>query len=116
MIVVISPAKKLDFENASPTKKFTHLKDISMTEKLIKELRKCPPEKISKMMKLSENLTELNVKRYKDFKTPFNLDNAKQAMFAFKGDTYVGLARLIHVIPREQIEVRSLVIVKHVLL
>ena len=91
MIVVISPAKKLDFENASPTKKFTQLKDLSRSEKLIKELRKCAPEKISKMMKLSESLTELNVKRYKDFKTPFNLDNAKQAMFAFKGDTYVGL-------------------------
>ena len=62
-----------------------------MSEELIKELRKCKPEKISSMMKLSKPLTDLNVKRYKDFKTPFNLDNAKQAMFAFKGDTYVGL-------------------------
>ncbi len=42
-------------------------------------------------MKLSDALTELNIKRYKEFKTPFNLKNAKQAVFAFKGDTYVGL-------------------------
>jgi cytoplasmic iron level regulating protein YaaA (DUF328/UPF0246 family) len=42
-------------------------------------------------MKLSDSLTELNVKRYQSFKTPFSLKNAKQAMFAFKGDTYVGL-------------------------
>ena len=62
-----------------------------MSEKLIKELRKCDSNKISKMMKLSDSLTSLNVERYKNFKTPFNLDNAKQAMFAFKGDTYVGL-------------------------
>ncbi len=91
MIVVISPAKKLDFETCAPTSKFSSLKNISMSEKLIKELRKCKPEKISKMMKLSNDLTELNIKRYKSFNTPFNLDNAKQAMFAFKGDTYVGL-------------------------
>ncbi|MAW07338.1 MAG: peroxide stress protein YaaA [Halobacteriovoraceae bacterium] len=91
MIVVISPAKKLDFDTSAPTKKFSNLKDISMSEKLISELKKCNASKISKMMKLSESLTELNVKRYKDFKTPFNLQNAKQAIFAFKGDTYVGL-------------------------
>ena len=91
MIVVISPAKKLDFETSAPTKKFSNLKDITLSEKLIKELRKCDAKEISKLMKLSDSLTELNVKRYKQFKTPFTLDNAKQAMFAFKGDTYVGL-------------------------
>ena len=91
MIVVISPAKKLDFETSAPTKKFSNLKDITLSEKLIKELRKCDPKEVSKMMKLSDSLTELNVKRYKQFKTPFTLENAKQAMFAFKGDTYVGL-------------------------
>ena len=91
MIVVISPAKKLDFETSAPTKKFTNLKDISFSEKLIKELRKCEAKEISKLMKLSDSLTQLNVKRYKEFKTPFTLENSKQAMFAFKGDTYVGL-------------------------
>ena len=91
MIVVISPAKKLDFETCAPTKKFTNLKHIKKSEQLIKELRKCNAEKISSMMKLSDDLTQLNIKRYKNFKTPFSLNNAKQAMFAFKGDTYVGL-------------------------
>ena len=42
-------------------------------------------------MGLSQSLTDLNVERYKSFKTPFNLKNAKQAMYAFRGDTYVGL-------------------------
>ncbi len=91
MIVVISPAKKLDFENPAPTKEFTKPKDLKKSEILIKELRKCKPAEISKLMKLSDDLTQLNVKRYKEFKTPFTLKNAKQAMFAFKGDTYVGL-------------------------
>ena len=91
MIVVISPAKKLDFETPAPTSEFSKLTDIKKSEELIKELRKCDSKKISSMMKLSDTLTELNIQRYKDFKTPFNLKNAKQAMFAFKGDTYVGL-------------------------
>ncbi|MDH5581464.1 MAG: peroxide stress protein YaaA [Bdellovibrionales bacterium] len=91
MIVVISPAKKLDFETSSPITQFTSLKDIKKSEELIKALRKCDSKKISSLMKLSNALTELNMKRYKEFKTPFNLKNAKQAIFAFKGDTYVGL-------------------------
>lgn len=91
MIIVISPAKKLDFETPAPTKKFSNLENISLSEKLINDLRKCDSKEISKMMKLSDFLTKLNVKRYNEFKTPFTLENAKQAIFAFKGDTYVGL-------------------------
>ncbi len=91
MLIVVSPAKKLDFEIPAPTKKFTQLSEINKSKVLIKELRKCDAKKISSLMKLSDKLTELNMKRYKDFKTPFSLKNAKQAMFAFKGDTYVGL-------------------------
>lgn len=91
MIVVISPAKKLDFETPAPTSEFTKLTDIKKSEELIKELKRCDAKTISSLMKLSDKLTELNIKRYKDFKTPFNLKNAKQAMYAFKGDTYVGL-------------------------
>ena len=91
MLVVVSPAKKLDFETPAPTKKFTQLPELKRSKLLIEELKKCDAKKIASLMKLSDSLTELNVQRYKDFKTPFNLKNAKQAMFAFKGDTYVGL-------------------------
>ncbi len=91
MLVVVSPAKKLDFETPAPTSKFTQLTELDRSELLIKELKKCNAKKISTLMKLSESLTELNIQRYMDFKTPFNLKNAKQAMFAFKGDTYIGL-------------------------
>ena len=68
-----SPAKKLDFETPAPTDKFSQLKDLSKSKKLISELKKCDAKQISKMMKLSDSLTELNIKRYKQFKTPFNL-------------------------------------------
>ena len=91
MIAILSPAKKLDFETPAQTKKFTQLTNIDKSKLLIKELRKCDHSQISSLMKLSDALTDLNIKRYKSFKTPFSLNNAKQAMFAFKGDTYVGL-------------------------
>jgi cytoplasmic iron level regulating protein YaaA (DUF328/UPF0246 family) len=91
MLAVLSPAKKLDFEVSAPTKKYTQLTELDKSKLLIKELKKCDAKKISSLMKLSDSLTELNIKRYQEFKTPFNLKNAKQAMFAFKGDTYVGL-------------------------
>lgn len=91
MLTIISPAKKLDFETSAPTSKFTQLSELTRSEQLITELRKCDKKRISSLMKLSDKLTELNMKRYIDFKTPFSLKNAKQAMFAFKGDTYVGL-------------------------
>lgn len=91
MIVVISPAKKLDFESPAPTTDYSQLPDLSKSKKLISELKKCDAKKISNMMKLSDSLTDLNMKRYQQFKPPFTLKNAKQAMFAFKGDTYVGL-------------------------
>lgn len=91
MLVILSPAKKLDFETAAPTDEFTQLMDLDKSDILIKELIKCGPAKVSSMMKLSDSLTKLNFQRYKDFKRPFNNKNAKQAMFAFKGDTYVGL-------------------------
>jgi len=91
MLIVVSPAKKLNFEVPAPTTKFTVPTELSKSKKLIKELKNCDSKKISSLMKLSESLTELNVERYKKFKTPFNLKNSKQAIFAFKGDTYVGL-------------------------
>ncbi len=91
MLIVISPAKKLDFENLAPLKDFSQPLFLEKAKLLIKDLKKCSPSEISKMMGLSENLTKLNIERYKTFKTPFNLKNSKQALYAFRGDTYVGL-------------------------
>lgn len=91
MLIVISPAKKLDFENIAPTKEFTQPPFLKLSQALINDLKKYSHSEISKLMGLSDSLTELNIGRYKAFKTPFTLKNAKQAMYAFRGDTYVGL-------------------------
>jgi cytoplasmic iron level regulating protein YaaA (DUF328/UPF0246 family) len=41
-------------------------------------------------MSISEKLSALNFERFQTFKTPLTLANAKQALFAFKGDVYNG--------------------------
>ncbi len=42
-------------------------------------------------MSISPTLGELNAKRYKQWKLPFNASNAYQAIFVFKGEVYINL-------------------------
>ena len=91
MLVTLSPSKGQDFEEPALSKKYTKPADLKDSELLIKELRKIKSKQLQEMMDISENIAELNVDRYKTFKTPFTTKNAKQAIFAFKGDVYSGL-------------------------
>jgi uncharacterized protein len=91
MLVVVSPAKKLDFENPAKAKNFTKPKFIKESKALIKHLKNLTTNDIAKLMKLSDKLAKLNYDRFQSFSTPFSPKNAKQAMYAFRGDTYVGL-------------------------
>ena len=91
MIITLSPSKGQDFESAAPTQIYTIPSQLSESEVLVKQLKKLSKSNISELMSISENLSELNYQRYKDFKTPFNEQNAKQALFAFKGDVYSGI-------------------------
>lgn len=91
MKIVISPAKSLDFETKVPTAKFTEGVFLTEAEKLSSVLKKKSPKKLSELMSISPKLGELNWQRNQDWELPFNEENAKQAVFAFKGDVYIGL-------------------------
>ena len=91
MLMLISPAKKLDFETPANTKLETNGGFLDDAELLIEELRELSEKDLAKLMKLSDALAELNVKRYKDFALPFTVENAKQALYAFRGDVYTGI-------------------------
>lgn len=91
MIVVVSPAKKLDFASDEVKPNWSVPDYLDQSEKLIKVARKLSRPQIAKLMNISENLADLNYERYRDFSTPFSLTNSRQAVLAFKGDTYVGL-------------------------
>jgi len=91
MKIVISPAKSLDFETAVPTTQFTEGIFLNEAEKLNAVLKKKSPKKLAELMSVSPKLSELNWQRNQDWQLPFTLDNARQAVFAFKGDVYIGL-------------------------
>ncbi len=91
MLIVVSPAKSLDFESKARTRKFTEAEYLEESTQLVSQLRTMSPEDFSELMHISSNLGELNHQRYANWHTPFDLKNAKQAIFAFKGDVYIGL-------------------------
>lgn len=91
MLIVISPAKKLDYETPVKTQEFSQPKLLKDSEILIEEMVTKSPHDLQQLMGISDALAELNVERFSHWSRPFNLKNARQAIFAFKGDVYVGL-------------------------
>ena len=91
MLIVISPAKSLDYKSPSVTNQFTLPEFLDDTEKLVGKLKKMSPGQLSKLMGISKDLGELNFERYQNWNLPFTPENAKQAVLAFNGDVYQGL-------------------------
>jgi cytoplasmic iron level regulating protein YaaA (DUF328/UPF0246 family) len=91
MLIVISPAKSLDFKTPTTTANYTIPEFLDQSEKLIGKLKKMSPGQLSGLMNISKDLGELNFQRYQNWGLPFNTDNAKQAVLAFNGDVYQGL-------------------------
>ena len=92
MIALIAPAKRLDYDSDLSVEDFSIAEHLKESKKLIKELQKKSPEDLSSLMGLSENLSILNFERNMNWHAPKKPSNeVRQAIFAFKGDVYVGL-------------------------
>ncbi len=91
MLFIISPAKSLDFDVKNIPKNISNPQFLTKSESLIKELRKLSCNDLSKLMKISAKLADLNFNRYQDFSVPFNINNSKPALFVFNGDVYSGI-------------------------
>ncbi len=91
MLIIISPAKKLDFESRPQIDDFTQPECLDDASELIETLRTFSPAQLQKLMHLSKNLAELNFQRYHDWTLPFTPQNANQAILTFKGDVYAGM-------------------------
>lgn len=91
MIIIISPAKTLDFKSEVQTKKYSKPDFLEDSKELIDELRKLNPKDIVRLMKVNNEIASLNFERNLSWRLPFTEDNAKQALLAFKGQVYVGL-------------------------
>jgi cytoplasmic iron level regulating protein YaaA (DUF328/UPF0246 family) len=87
MITLISPAKTLDLSD--PVFHQHTQPDFDREIKgLVKIMKKKSVRDIKALMGVSDNLAELNRKRYQDFQDEFAFENSKQALLAFKGDVY----------------------------
>ncbi|MFW5451750.1 MAG: peroxide stress protein YaaA [Methylophagaceae bacterium] len=91
MLIVISPAKTLDFDNAPVISEHSQPRFLAQSQQLIDNLKKLSATEVASLMKLSDKLAGLNMARFQTWSLPFNLNNAKQAVLAFKGDVYTGL-------------------------
>lgn len=91
MLMVISPAKTLDYTSPLATEKFTQPRFLEQSSQLIEVLRELSPSELAELMKLSDKLAGLNVARFTEWQPDFTLENARQAILAFKGDVYTGL-------------------------
>jgi len=91
MLALISPAKTLDYESALPTDLHTLPRLLEHSQQLIDVSRKLSATDIANLMSVSEKIAKLNVNRFHDWQSDFNFSNARQALFAFKGDVYTGL-------------------------
>lgn len=91
MKIVISPAKSLDYETPIPTKQITQGVFLNEAAKISNVLKKKSPKHLSELMSISSNLGELNWQRNQKWELPFTLENSRQAIYAFKGEVYIGL-------------------------
>ena len=102
MLFVVSPAKTLDFESASLVDEYTQPEFLDDAEVLISELKIKDADYVSNLMSVSEKIATLNVARFNEWSRPFNIQNAKQAVYAFKGDVYTGLS--VETMTTEQVD------------
>ena len=91
MLLVISPAKTLDYKSPLPTRQYSMPDYLTESEELVEQLRLLSPQQISSLMGISDKLGSLNFGRFQDWQCPFTPDNARPAVLAFKGDVYTGL-------------------------
>lgn len=91
MLAIVSPAKKLDFSELPKPLPHSESDFTDETQSLVAAARRLSLSKLKQLMKLSAPLAELNYRRFQDHAPVSTPDNAKQAAFAFAGDTYTGL-------------------------
>ena len=92
MLVLVSPAKTLDYESELNVEEFSIASHLSDSNLLIKELQQKNPDDLSSLMGLSDKLSQLNFERNMNWTKPTKpSETARQAIFAFKGDVYQGL-------------------------
>lgn len=91
MLLLLSPAKKLDYDSPVRTTLHTQPLFVDQAAALIRTLKKKSAADVAALMNLSDTLADLNVRRHAAWKPSFDPASARQAALAFNGDVYGGL-------------------------
>lgn len=91
MLIVVSPAKSLDYESPLATQKSSQPRLLDEASQLVDVMATKTPADLQKLMSISPALAELNHERFQDWQLPFTSDSARAAVLAFNGDVYTGL-------------------------
>ncbi|MCP5181633.1 MAG: peroxide stress protein YaaA [Pseudomonadales bacterium] len=91
MLALLSPAKTLDYSTPLPTRRFTEPRFVAASSELIERLRAYATPDLASLMNISDKLAEENRRRYAQWSPSFTPETARQAIYAFKGDVYLGL-------------------------
>lgn len=89
MLTVISPAKRLNFDPIEGPKTLPEFQSDATS--LANTAKRLSVKKLEDLMSISTDLAKLNAQRFRDFEGQSTEANAKQAAYAFAGDTYTGL-------------------------
>lgn len=91
MLILISPAKTLDYQSPLATERYTQPELLDYSQQLIHVARKLSAPQIASLMSISDKLADLNATRFHEWHPDFTPNNARRALLAFKGDVYTGL-------------------------
>ena len=91
MLILLSPAKSLDYDSPLATKKASEPRLVSDSEYLVDIMRRKSPADLAEMMKISDDLAHLNWERFQEWEPDFSGTAARPAILAFDGDVYRGL-------------------------
>jgi uncharacterized protein len=91
MLIVISPAKSLDFETPSIVEQKSSVQFKNEVQELIAQLKELGHQDIANLMGVSDALAKLNYERFQKFAKTYSDKNSKTALLAFQGDVYQGM-------------------------
>lgn len=91
MLLVVSPAKSLDYDSPLATELYSEPRLLDQSQELVEIMAAKSPGEIKQLMGVSEKLAELNFDRFQDWQRPFDPLSSRAAVLAFNGDVYTGL-------------------------
>jgi cytoplasmic iron level regulating protein YaaA (DUF328/UPF0246 family) len=91
MLLLISPAKRLDFDRVADVEPCTAPQFSSEAEALMKVLRDYSANDLADLMHLSPNLAALNAARNQEWSANPSEECARPSLFAFRGDVFAGM-------------------------